>query len=105
MASAQDHLSYVRAHFKSGHNLLSDMDIPGETSVGKEMAWNALEALGYITGVFDLGSQIFFQPPGGIVQGQLRQVVIKYLKDHPESLHRPAADLVMEAFQSAWPMR
>jgi hypothetical protein len=37
--------------------------------------------------------------------GQMVRVVVSYLEEHPETLHRPAAFLVLEAFTEAFPCR
>ena len=53
----------------------------------------------YVIGVID-GSG--FDLPTGTKGSQLREIVRKYLKDHPEELHLSAADLVAEALSEAW---
>ncbi|WP_367159421.1 Rap1a/Tai family immunity protein [Mesorhizobium sp.] len=41
--------------------------------------------------------------PSGATNDQLAEVVIKYLGDHPEELHYPAAPLSMVAIAKAFP--
>jgi hypothetical protein len=44
-------------------------------------------------------------PQEGITTGQAVRVVIKYLHDHPEQLHRDAHILVVEALRIAFPCK
>ena len=41
--------------------------------------------------------------PKDVKQEQIRAVVTKYLKDHPEELHKPAGLLVIFALSKAFP--
>jgi len=41
--------------------------------------------------------------PNDVKQEQMRAVVMKYLKDHPEELHKPAGMLVIFALSQAFP--
>jgi hypothetical protein len=41
--------------------------------------------------------------PPAITIGQVRQVVVKHMTDHPERLHLPAAALVFESMSTAFP--
>jgi hypothetical protein len=41
--------------------------------------------------------------PYGVTNGQLIRIVLKYLKDHPELLHRDDTSLIHEALQKAFP--
>lgn len=43
------------------------------------------------------------QPTGDIPYKQIRGVVLKWLKDHPEQLHEPAITLFYKAAHEAWP--
>ncbi|WP_340099020.1 Rap1a/Tai family immunity protein [Sinorhizobium fredii] len=59
--------------------------------------------LGYVTGISDALNgfrQVNNLPrctERMVTTGQARDVVLKYLKDHPEQRHRPAAGLAMTA--------
>jgi hypothetical protein len=44
-------------------------------------------------------------PPQGISEGQAARVVLKYLRDHPESLHEDEVVLTMLAFRAAFPCK
>jgi hypothetical protein len=65
-----------------------------------------LYCLAYITGVSDAvriaGS---FCPPDNATYGQSKDVVIKYLRDHPEERHYAAAFLVGYALGSVFPCK
>lgn len=66
---------------------------------------------GFILGVRDgvvLAAELrtakpIFESPIDAKQEQLRDVVVKYLKDHPEERHKPAALLVIFALGDAFP--
>ncbi len=69
--------------------------------------------LGYITGVTDiegLDSAVYPERrrscvPENVTNGQARDVVVKYLKDHPEERHLQAAILVAKAMGQAFPCK
>ena len=80
-------------------------------------ATNRVACLSYIIGVADIISVIsnldvsgfaaVCFPPGAVTAGvtadQLRRVVVKYLKAHPEETHEPAVLLVTVALREAFP--
>jgi hypothetical protein len=41
--------------------------------------------------------------PGGVTHGQLRDIILKFLDNHPEKLHLAAASLAAHAFAEAFP--
>ena len=41
--------------------------------------------------------------PEGVENGQLIRLVLKYIRDHPEQAHEPAAVLVVKAELNAFP--
>ena len=41
--------------------------------------------------------------PEGVTGSQMRDVVLKLLRDEPQNRERPAARLIMRAFAKAWP--
>jgi hypothetical protein len=67
--------------------------------------------LGYITAATDtaidwfnttgLDSQVCV--PGSVSIGKLREIVVKYLEEHPEELHKGAAGIVLNALYNAFP--
>jgi Rap1a immunity proteins len=66
---------------------------------------------GYIEGVRDglmfatvsLKSKPFFSVPNKVSSDQLRDVVVKYLRDNPETRHKPAGMLTIFALKEAFP--
>jgi len=66
---------------------------------------------GYITGASDIESMEGSAfpdrrrscTPNTVTNGQMTDVVVKYLKDHPEERHMLAAVLVVEAVTKAFP--
>ena len=50
-------------------------------------------------------SAVFCLPEGGVKNGQAARVFVKYLRDHPEELHRAEIVLAFAAFQDAFPCR
>ena len=69
--------------------------------------------LGYITGVTDLDGadgSVFPERRRSCVaenvsNGQVRDVVVKYLKDHPEERHIQASILIVKAMAQAFPCK
>jgi hypothetical protein len=49
------------------------------------------------------GMQSHVCMPEGVTYGQMVKVVVKYLNDHPEELHHPAALLTLNALIGAFP--
>jgi hypothetical protein len=41
-------------------------------------------------------------PPRGVTTGQILEVVVNYLRHHPETRHGPPSPLVMMAIREAW---
>ena len=41
--------------------------------------------------------------PDGVTRGQLRDIMVKFLDDHPEELHLEAASLAARAYKEAFP--
>ena len=80
------------------------------SSVGKA---DELFCLGYIGGVADVdGLEGATFPerqrscvPDNVSNGQLMDVVVKYLKEHPEERHMLAAILIVEALTKAFPCK
>ena len=58
--------------------------------------------LGYVIGVADNNAASICTPVG-VTQGQVRDIVKKYLSDNPAQLHRDADILVLNALQQAFP--
>ncbi len=41
--------------------------------------------------------------PDGVTRGQLRDIMVKFLDDHPEKLHHSAASLAARAYEEVFP--
>lgn len=81
-----------------GNELLRDCNNYAVSKGDFGQGWCA----GFINGLF-LDSSLRFCPPQGAKNKQKVLVVEKYLRDHPELLHRRADSLIKEAFARAWP--
>jgi hypothetical protein len=55
--------------------------------------------MGYIVGV--AAASAYVCPPAEVTKGQMRDVVIRYLQNYPESRHQPAATLAATALSTA----
>jgi hypothetical protein len=60
--------------------------------------------LGYAEGAFDAYSSWgMYCAPNGVEAGQVRDVLTRYLENHPENRQNAAAELSIRAFSQAWP--
>jgi hypothetical protein len=59
--------------------------------------------LGYVNGVSALQRKACI--PKGVKFGQVRSVVMKYMRENPELLHKDARKLIADALVVAWPCR
>jgi Rap1a immunity proteins len=70
-----------------------------------------IDCLGYVTAIFDAlvtGNNINGYrscPPVATSRGQVTDIVVTYLRAHPERQQRAAAGLVAHALQDAFPCR
>lgn len=89
--------SLARAEFLSGNELYSKLT---GTSLMEKMY-----ALGYVTGVYDVGVHVTFCPrtEQGITAGQIQDITINYLAANAGQRHRNAEVLVREALKQIWP--
>lgn len=70
-----------------------------------------LQCLKYIEGIYDSHDSLFhigkakriFCVPENTTSGQLKEIFIKYLNDHPEDLQMTASSLVIVSFADAFP--
>jgi hypothetical protein len=83
------------AGFWDGNKLLSDIN--SETYSGKALA------LGYVIGVHDSFDTWLFCTPENSSQGQLRDVVKKYIENNPAIRHKSADTLIVNALQQSFP--
>jgi hypothetical protein len=64
----------------------------------------AVRAVGYVDGIADAAVGLGYTCyPAGIAQAHVREVVMKYLRDHPERLNDPAPLLVLNGLFEAFP--
>jgi len=77
--------------------LLSAGEHPGGKGASPEVFNAALRP--YLT----VSSNIGFCPSGPVPLGQLAMVLVKWLKDHPNELHKRAGYLAIRAFREAFP--
>ena len=63
-----------------------------------------LVCMGQITGHYDMMIAVGFRCPDarGVEKGQVRDVVLKYLRDHPAKRHQPSASLTIAAMTDAF---
>jgi hypothetical protein len=92
------YVDVATAGFKDGNALKRDLETTELFSYGY--------GFGYVIGVADAYDQVFFCLPSGqsgVTAGQLKDVVLRYLKEHPENLHFTAPSLIFEALKKFWP--
>jgi len=66
----------------------------------------AVRAVGYVDGIADAAVGLGYTCyPTGVAQAQIREVVMKYLRDHPERLNDPAPLLVLNGLFEAFPCK
>jgi hypothetical protein len=64
------------------------------------------EYFGYVLGVCDgTADEQLYEIRADVTKQQILAVVSKYLKNHPEKWSEPAAFLVVEALQEAFPLK
>jgi hypothetical protein len=66
----------------------------------------AVRAVGYVDGIADAAVGLGYTCyPEGVAQAHIREVVLKYLRDHPERLNDPAPLLVLNGLFEAFPCK
>ena len=85
----------AQAEFYTGNDLLQRLD---SESHGEKML-----ALGYVIGVFDVGSAVLHCPPAGVTAGQVRDMAASYLRGFPAKRNKTAESLINEVLAAAWP--
>ena len=96
-------VSPVHSAFLTGNDLLASCE-----SLMDIAEWSCI---GYIKGVSDmtkisqevLGSQKVICSPEGVTGDQLQKVIVKWLRENPESLHENAASLIWVVQKEAFP--
>jgi uncharacterized protein YneF (UPF0154 family) len=89
-------VNFARAAFDNGNELLHNCTIRGEFAGGL--------CYGLITGYYD-GMRLSYtcaKDDPKINRQQIRDIVVKFLGDHPEARHLPAIYLAARAFVEAF---
>lgn len=102
LAAMTTNANHASAEWLSGTDLLERCQSKDDMPLGI--------CLGYIDAVVDM-AEIGEAPippgrillPVGVQNGQLREIVVRYLHDHPKMLHYAASDLVYAALRKAFP--
>lgn len=58
---------------------------------------------GYVIGVIDVANGVLACPPNDASIKQVKQIVINYMKAHPEQWNNSADSSVVAALRSTWP--
>jgi hypothetical protein len=58
---------------------------------------------GYVIGVFDVISGVNVCAPNGVTVGQVTAVVLKYMRENPQSLHLFGDAVIRTALINTWP--
>jgi len=99
-----------RVSTTTGNDLLESCESGGHS---EQAFFNQAFCLGYITGVTDIdgvdGSAFPERRrscvPENVTNGQVKDVVVKYLKEHPEERHIQASILIVKAVAQAFPCK
>ena len=103
---------YADAVFYNGNDLLSQCREHSKFLSDREHnAYKAAACLAYMVSASDAhGAYVawermppYFCKPDGVTQGQLTDIVIKYLEANPEKLHLSAGGLVANALYAVFP--
>lgn len=96
----------AHAYFYDGNGLVVDMRefekaLKGDANANYQ---DASQFRGYVVGIFDsLDVNDKICEYDNLQQGQVAEVVIKYLNDYPEKRGKPAYNLVKNALVKAFP--
>jgi hypothetical protein len=93
----------TRRALSADHILDACKEKPSEPRFRQGICLGQIQML-YLLGFSDrLGSQAKYCPPDDVTIIQARKVIIKYIDDRPEQLHKPFVFLAIEALRQAWP--
>ena len=59
----------------------------------------------FLVGAATYSNQYAVCVPPGVNNGQSVSVVVRYMRNHPELLHKPFKHIVLAAFFEAWPCK
>lgn len=86
----------AHAEFFSGNKLFDHLN--GEAS-------DRIYAMGYIVGVFDTGRGVIHCPPSGVTVGQVRDMVLTFLRNNPQDRNFSGDSIVNHVLKNIWPCR
>ena len=88
-------------------NALTGNDLKRYADEGEKNPQSIIRGVffGYVLGAVESCSPSQCCVPEGVNNKQMVDVVVKYLKDHPEELRFPAIVLIQKAISMAWPCR
>ena len=102
----------VYAAYISGNQLLEMCSADLQDTANANRYMEAGGCRGYITGTVDIYETFdewnalkyrYWCVPDAVDLGQLRAVVLEYLKENPETLHQSASALIVLAYTKAFP--
>lgn len=103
--------------WKDGSQLLADCGASDAIKEGRGQSFDAKKFLdagrrtGFIQGIVDMNTfyqaalkdAALFCSPNNSTYGQALRIVVKYLRDHPEQLHKDEFDLAVAALSAVFP--
>lgn len=96
----------AHAQFLSGNQIYSDCQANKSDDTYYQ---KSAHCTAYVMGAFDailLARQLNGKPdctPNNLTAGQMRDVTLKYMRDHPENRNMSAASIVLLSIVDAWP--
>jgi hypothetical protein len=87
--------------FKSGNEIKAGLE--GWVDKGSTEYVRDAMAFGYVIGVHDALSGAVVCSGENVTQGQVIDVVLKYMRQNPEVLDRSADQIVVAALKDVWP--
>ena len=98
-------VEYTSEYLESGRGLLEDCEDAGSN-------FNSGYCLGFIHGMCSMHdyaarkySARLYCAPDEVTNGQVRRIIIKFLKDHPNRLHETDLILAVDALREAFPCK
>ena len=87
--------SPASAAVQSGNTLLENCETPDAHP-------NRMFCLGYVTAILDVYETAICEAASGARVGQFVDIIVKHLRERPETRHQPADALAIGAIQSAF---
>jgi hypothetical protein len=86
-----------------GYMLRRDLHVMDQPPSNAGDGMKGAFALGYVLGISEALDGVRFCMPAHWRAGEIHDVVIKYLDDHPEQLHKARVEVTESALQRAFP--